>query len=162
MKKSIFCAFCAVVFLFTSCKDKKEVAAENGVEMSEGSKSESFSVDGKTYKGNVSTQIFGSNKETDNFSILCQQDEPFTLLQCTFANRKNAETANLKPKGESYKVEDGEFSLSLSVSDSNNQFIANEKSGGSVKVEGNTLTITNVKLFDRDGNSKIVSETVQF
>lgn len=54
------------------------------------------------------------------------------------------------------------LSLSLSVSDSNNQFIANEKSGGSVKLEGNTLTITNVKLFDRDGNSKIVNETVQF
>jgi hypothetical protein len=42
------------------------------------------------------------------------------------------------------------------------QFIANEKSGGTVKVEGNKMTITGMKLFDRDGKEKTVSGTINF
>ena len=162
MKKSMICAICATALFFTSCKDKKEIASDNGIEMSEGSKTGSFTVDGATFKGNVSTQFFGSNKDTDNFSVLCQQDEPFTLLQCTFANRKDAESPNLVPRGQSYKVDPGLFALSLSVTGSDMEFVANERSGGSVKVEGNTLKISDVKLFDREGNSKTVSETIDF
>lgn len=163
MKNIIICAFCATALFFTACKDKKELASDAGIEIFEGVKTGSFTVDGKTYAGNVSTQYFGSNKETDNFSILCQQDDPYTLLQCTFANRKDAESENLKPRGQSYKVDPGLFALSLKVTGSDMEFVADdEKSGGTVKVEGNTLKIVDVKLFDREGNSKTVSETINF
>ena len=162
MKKSMFLAILALTISLHSCKKNKIESEKTGMEISDDSKGGTFTVDGKTYEGKVSTQYFGSNKETDNFSIVCQQDEPLTILQATFSNEKNARSANLKPKGGSYKVSDGEFDLTLTVSDSDKQFVANDKSGGTVKVEGNKLSIENVKLFDRDGKEKTVSETIEF
>lgn len=160
MKKLIIYSFIAMSLYNSSCKSS-ETKIEN-VETSSESKEGSFTVDGTKVTGNVSTQYFGSNKETDNFSVLCQQDEPLTLLQATFANEKNAKAGTLVAKGGSYKVNNGEFGLELTVFGSEKQFIANDKSGGSLKVEGNKLTITEMKLFDADGKSKVVNGTINF
>ena len=151
MRKIIILSFFAAAISMISCKDSKKESNVEGVQISDSTKEGSFNVDGKTFSGKVSTQYFGSNKSTDNFSVLCQQDEPFTLLQATFANEKDASSPNLKPKGESYKVSEGEFELSLSVSDSQKEFVSTEKSGGTIKVSGNEMTISDMKLFDADG-----------
>jgi len=162
MRKIIVLAIFSTAFLMTSCKESKTESNVEGVQISDSTKEASFEVDGKTYNGKVSTQYFGSNKATDNFSVLCQQDEPFTLLQATFANEKDASSPNLKPKGESYKVSEGEFELSLSVSDSQKEFVSNEKSGGTIKVSGNEMVISDMKLFDADGKEKTVNATIKF
>lgn len=161
MKKIIVLAIFSAAFLISCEKAKKESNVED-IQISESSKKGSFTVDGKTIEGKVSTQYFGSNKETDNFSVLCQQDEPFTLLQATFANEENAAAPSLKPKGQSYKVSEGEFDLTLSVSESSKQFIATDESGGTISVSGNKLTISDMKLFDADGKVKTVSATIKF
>ena len=162
MKNSIILVILTLTFSLNSCKKSKIESEKTGIEISESSHEGTFSVDGKNCNGKVSTQYFGSNKESDNFSVLCQQDEPFTLLQATFANQKDAKSSNLKPKGGSYKVNEGEFDLSLTAADSQKEFIANEKSGGTVKVVGNQLIILNMKLFDADGKEKLVSGTINF
>jgi hypothetical protein len=162
MKKVILFSVFGTVFLFTSCKETKKESKIAGIEISDSSNEGTFSIDGKNCNGKVSTQYFGSNKESDNFSVLCQQDEPFTLLQATFANQKDASSPNLKPKGGSYKVNEGEFDLSLTAADNQKEFIANEKSGGTVKVEGNKMTISNIKLFDADGKERVVNATINF
>ena len=162
MKKTIFYALVITTMAATACSNKSKETDVAGIATSDKTSSGSFTVNGNTMKGNVSTQYFGSNKATDNFSVLCQQGEPFTLLQATFANETNAKTEGLKPKGGSYKVNDGEFGLELSTADSDKQFVANEKSGGSLNVEGNKMTITDMKLFDRDGKERVVTATIVF
>ncbi len=162
MKKTFFYVLTVATFLTTSCNSGSKESNAAGVQTSNKENTASFTVDGANFKGKVSTQYFGSNKETDNFSVLCQQDEPLTLLQATFANEKNAKVSGLKPAGGSYKVSDGEYGLSLRVADSNKEFNANDKSGGSLKVEGNKMTITDMKLFDSDGKQKLVSGTIVF
>jgi hypothetical protein len=162
MKKTIFYTFTALTFLTSSCNSGSKESNTAGVQISDKESAASFTVDGATFKGNVSTQYFGSNKETDNFSVLCQQDEPFTLLQAVFANEKDAKSNNLKPQGGSYNVGAGQFGLSLRITGSDKEFIANEKSGGSLKVEGNKMMVTDMKLFDRDGKEKVVSAVIGF
>jgi hypothetical protein len=162
MKKTIFYTLTAAIFLTTSCSNSIKENKVGDVQISDKANTASFTVDGATCKGKVSTQYFGSNKETDNFSVLCQQDEPLTLLQATFANEKNAKTVGLKPKGGSYKVNEGEFGLTLTIAGSDKEFVANDKSGGSLKIDGNKMTITNMKLFDRDGKEKIVASEIEF
>lgn len=162
MMKKIFISAVFVIAFLMSCEKSPKESNVEGIGISESSKEGSFTVDGKTVEGKVSTQYFGSNKETDNFSVLCQQDEPFTLLQATFANEKNASAANLKAKGQSYKVSEGEFDVSLSVPESSKQFIATDESGGTISVSGNILTISDIKLFDADGKEKTVSSTIKF
>jgi hypothetical protein len=162
MKKTILYFFVATIFLATACNSGTKETTTAGIQTSDKENTASFKIDGATINGKVSTQYFGSNKETDNFSVLCQQDEPLTLLQATFANEKNAKVAGLKPKGGSYKVNEGEYGLTLTIAGSDKEFNVNEKSGGSLKVEGNTLTITDIKLFDRDGKEKVVNAVIAF
>ena len=84
------------------------------------------------------------------------------LLQAVFANEKDAKSAGLKPLGSSYNVANGNFGLELTMADAPKHFIANEKSGGSIKVAGNKMTVTDMKLFDMDGKEKTVSGTIEF
>jgi hypothetical protein len=162
MKKTILYFFVATTFIATSCNSSSKESNTAGIQTSDKENTASFKVDGATFNGKVSTQYFGSNKETDNFSVLCQQDEPFTLLQAVFANEKDAKSNNLKPQGGSYNVGAGQFGLSLSVTGSDKEFIANEKSGGSLKVDGKKMTVTDMKLFDRDGKEKTVNAVIEF
>jgi len=164
MKQIILCVFAVATLVTSSCNSKKSTENANTVvESTDNQTTSSFTVDGKEYKGKVSTQYFGSNKETDNFSVLCQQDEPLVLLQATFANEKDAKSGTaLKAKGGSYKTNAGEFGLSLSIAGMEKEFIANEKSTGTVKVEGNKLMVIDMKLFDQDGKEKVVSGTIEF
>lgn len=162
MKKLSFYLLTALVLSVPSCNNKSKESNTAVIEISDKETTATFTVDGKTYKGKVSTQYFGSNKETDNFSVLCQQDEPLVLLQAVFANEKDAKSAGLKPVGSSYNVDNGNFGLELRMADTPKQFIANEKSGGSLSVTDNKMVITSMKLFDMDGKEKTVSGIIEF
>ncbi len=162
MKKTILYFFVATTFVASSCNSGSKESNTTGLQISDKEKTASFKVDGTTFNGKVSTQYFGSNKETDNFSVLCQQDEPLTLLQAVFANEKDAKSNNLKPQGGSYNVGAGQFGLSLRIAGSDKEFIANEKSGGSLKIVGNKMMVTDMNLFDRDGKEKVVSAVIEF
>ena len=162
MKKIFFYTLTAIAFLTTACNSGSKESDTADIQISDKESTASFNVDGKIYKGKVSTQYFGSNKETDNFSVLCQQDEPLVLLQAVFANEKDAQSAGLKPNGSSYNVAAGNFGLELTIAGEPKMFIANPKSGGTLTVEGNKMTITDMKLFDMDGKEKTVSGTIDF
>ncbi len=161
MKKYIFIPIITTVLFACKQKDTNNNQTPT-IETSNNTQLSSFNVEGKIFSGKVNTQYFGSNKTTDNFSIICQQDEPLTLLQATFANEKNAYTSNLKAKGGSYKVNEGEYDLTLTMAENELQYTINEKSGGSIKVEANQLIVNNIILSDRNGKSKTVSAKINF
>lgn len=164
MKQIILSVFAIAALAASSCNSKKTAENNNTVvEATANPAATVFTVDGKEYKGKVSTQYFGSNKETDNFSILCQQDEPLVLLQATFANEKDARSGTvLKVKGGSYKTNVGEFGLSLTIAGEEKEFIANEKSTGTLKIEDHKMIVTDMKLFDQDGKEKVVNAIIAF
>lgn len=135
-------------------------------------KSGSFTIDGKSYTGKISTQHFGSG-EKPNFSVLCQFDgegSDFALLQTTFVNEAEARgnsdikiydgsmlpMTDVKP-GVATVVLSG-FGLSLGEK----EFSGTDKSGGSIKVSGNTLTISDLNLFNSEGNKKTISASLKF
>jgi hypothetical protein len=88
MKKISLYLLATLLFSVSSCNNKTSENNTVGIETSDKETTTTFTVDGTAYKGKVSTQYFGSNKETDNFSVVCQQDEPLVLLQAVFANEK--------------------------------------------------------------------------
>ncbi len=162
MKKIFFYSITAVILLTTACNSGSKESNTSGIETSDKEITATFTVDATDYKGKVSTQYFGSNKETDNFSVLCQQSDPLVLLQAVFANEKDAQSVGLKPNGSSYNVGAGNFGLELTIAGEPKMFIANPKSGGTVTVKRHKMIITNMKLFDQDGKEKTVSGTINF
>jgi len=164
MKKSILYVMVVSTITITSCTNNtSEKAAVTRIEATGQTNTASFTVDGTSYKGKVSTQYFGSNTETDNFSVLCQQDDPLVLLQATFANEKDAANSELKPKGfDGYKVNAGQFDLSLTPAGSTENFVATDKTTGTIKVEHKKIVISNIKLFNREGQEKLVNGTIEF
>ena len=164
MKKSIIYIFVATTIIGSACNDKgSEEKNISGIETSEKEKIISFTIDGETIKGKVSTQYFGSNKATDNFSVLCQQDDPLVLLQATFANEKDAAKSGLTPKGfDGYKVNEGQYDLTLTPAGGTETFVATDKTQGAIKVESNAVVINNMKLFNREGKEKVVNATIKF
>src|SRR4051812_14616161 len=88
--------------LLSSCNEKKKTASSDaGTDKTTTStttsaekvagKTASFTIDGKSFSGEVTTQYFG-DKETKPFSVICQQEEPLATLQIVFANEKDALT----------------------------------------------------------------------
>ncbi len=115
-----------------------------------------------TIQCKICTQYFGSNKETDNFSVVCQQDEPLHILQMTFANEAEARSGTaLNVKGGSYKVNSGEYRLEYSSPDGK-QFVAKSESSGSLKVQNNKIYISDYKLYDSDKNERIIDAEIEF
>ena len=153
MKTSIRCVLMAAAITTASCNsipgnDKNQAP----IETIEQNTVTVFTVDGASCKGKVSTQYFGSNKATDNFSVLCQQDDPLVLLQATFANEKDAAKSGLTPKGfDGYKVNEGQYDLTLTPAGGTETFVATDKTQGAIKVESNAVVINNMKLFNREG-----------
>ena len=105
-------AILLLAVLIVSCKENKSTtpadaiikdAADQALELNTPSgKTAGFSVGDFTYSGKVSTQYFG-DKAKDGFSIVCQQDEPYALLQ-----------GSLKPAEGFYFMKPGEAHIALS------------------------------------------------
>lgn len=164
MKKTMI-ILAATVSILTACSDKKKAPAGDNTttlneESSEG-KTGSFSVDGTSFNGKSSTQYFG-DKVTGQFSVLCQQDEPFALLQAVFNNEKAAD-GELKPAGGAYSVPAGEANIALSgTAIGDKQFVTASNSTGSITVSGNKLVLKDLKLFNSDKQEKTVSATINY
>ncbi len=160
----IICA--AAVILLISCGDNKKSSLDTGTsketssitEEESGDKSATFKVDGTEFKGRVSTQHFGG--ESNNFSVLCQQNEPFALLQAVFANEKEANgTTTLKPAASFYNVSAG-VNIALTLGDE--KFNTSDKSTGIISVDGKKLILKDLKLFNDNKKEKILTATIPF
>lgn len=140
--------FLALVFLsFTamSCdKSGESTNNNNNVNTKPTEKKGSYTIDGVGYSGKSSIQTFVNN----NYSILCEQDEPYMLLQITFNSKEDAEA------GGTFVVEDdvintkkGEVSISISG-------LTYENDGTqSITVSGKKISINNVMLKQTGGGS---------
>lgn len=168
MKKTILAILTLTVFI-AGCKEKKDSPAKENSNTEESSqpetknpdKSGNFNVDGVSFNGNSSTQYFG-DKITGQFSILCQQDDPFALFQATFANEKSAK-GNLKPADGFYSMKEGEAHISLSGSSfGGKEFTTSSNSTGSISIKDNKLVIKDLKLFNSDKQEKTVSATIGY
>ncbi len=164
MKKTILtCA--AAVTLLISCGDNKKSSSDTNTYKETTSitdnesedKSATFKVDGTEFKGRVSTQQFAN----DGFSVLCQQNEPFALLQAVFANEKEATgTANFKPSESFYGVAAGDVNIALTLGDE--KFNTTDKSTGIISVDGKKLILKDLKLFNSAKKEKVLTATIPF
>lgn len=169
MKKLVI-LFLAFIMLAACNNPAKEAKVKTGVETENSpgltlntspGKTGTFSTEDISCTGKTSTQYFG-DKAKDGFSIVCQQDEPYAMLQATFANEAQAK-GSLKPAEGFYSMEPGEAHISLSGAKLGSQeFVTKEESTGSILVEGNKLMLKNLKLFNMDGSSKTVNAEVMF
>jgi hypothetical protein len=172
----------ALLTLFAACTDGQkssdEDAALNSITTNnDDAQTGSFSFDGKSVEGVVSTQYFG-DKVKGNFSVLCQHDNEggsgnpdFALLQITFLNESDA------INNPSLKVFDGP---TLAMSDSQpgfatitlsgrgnglikaKSFSGTDKTTGNISVSGRTITLKDVTLYNHDGAMKTVNATISF
>jgi len=164
MKKTILtCA--AAVTLLISCGDNEKSSSNTGTSKETTSitdddsedKSATFKVDGTEFKGRVTTQQFAN----EGFSVLCQQNEPYALLQAVFTNEKEANgTATLKPAESFYSVPAGEVNIALSGDDE--KFQTSDASTGTISVDGKKLILKDLKLFNSDKKEKVLTATIAF
>lgn len=180
--KSLTIISLALLTLFAACKggqkSSDEDAALNSITINDDdAKTGSFSFDGKSIEGEVSTQYFG-DKVKGNFSVLCQHDNDggtdnpnFALLQITFLNESDA------INNPSLKVHDGP---TLALSDPQpglatitlsgrgngltkaNSFSGTDKTTGSISVSDRTITLKDITLYNRDGAMKTLSAKISF
>ncbi|MFV0606617.1 MAG: hypothetical protein ACK5NK_12320 [Niabella sp.] len=161
-----------LMIVIASCKNNNSntktadeattAVTEKASEMDEASgHTATFKAGDAVFTGKVSTQFFG-DKEKDQFSVLCQQDEPFTLLQATFAN-KAAANGSLKPADGFYSIGNGEAFIALSGANlGDKEFVTSDKTTGSISVEGNQLLLKDLKLFNKDRQEKTVNAAIEF
>lgn len=170
MKIIVFAIMCSSTLLLTSCNENKvdsttkKMADEALASNNEKNFTGTFTINGKSYKGRVSTQQFTA---TGQFSVLCQDDdtEPnsFKLIQFVFKN----ETVT-RAGGDFVTVHSqGTNQLANEVSvDVLGIYRSQEDSKGSFKVikngDSNELVFENVKLESLDKEKKIVSGKIPF
>ena len=168
MKKLII-IFTGIFIFLISCTDKKKSSPGNNYSTTQTTttssdenkveKSGSFTFNGTSFTGKSSTQYFG-DKITGQFSVLCQQDEPFALLQAVFANEKEA-TGTLKPIESFMSIPAGETHITLSGTPiGDKQFVTKSNSTGSITVEGKKMIIKDLKLFNSDNKEKVVTANI--
>lgn len=178
MKKSIIYIILCGMFLY-SCNSSTNASnsaspdtssnTEANSEETETKKTGEFTVDGNTYKGEVSTQTF-SNK---NYSVLCQwnsEGSDYALLQITFHNESEAlNNKNLtiyhgsqlpmtEPNPNHYTI-----ALSgLGKQFGSEEFVGAEGSNGTISVSDKKITITDMKLFTRSKEVRTINATIPF
>lgn len=165
MKKSFI--VCMLAALLTACNNDKDTKAETpsgkkeSADLRPGESKEgsgTFTVDGTSFSGKVTTQTLAQNQ----FSVLCQQDSPFNLLQATFKNKADYDgNKSFNPSGSFMTVDPG--TAHISASKDNTEYQTKSSSTGSIEVSGNTITVKDLQLFDNTSNKTItVSATVTF
>lgn len=111
-----------------------------------------FIIDGKSYTGKISKQTFSNN----NYSIVCQQDEPMRLIQITFKDEAAAK------KGGSFKPTDG---ISLHPSDDeadiNIDAVLQSKGKGTVEIKDGKLTLKDISCSNISDDKTAVINTAE-
>lgn len=127
--------FLAVVATASCKKDKTGAGGKTGT----------FTIDGVSYTGNTEVQTFVN----DNYSIVCQQDDPFKLIQVTFHNQAEAEA------GGTFEVEDDALNVpSGSVNVGVDGLTFDPDGSQTISVSGKKITINNLALDQTGGGSK--------
>ncbi len=107
-----------------------------------------FVVDGKSFTGKISKQTFTNN----SYSVLCQQDEPFQLIQITFKDEATAK------KGGSFTPADGmKMHVEANEAEVSVDATMNSKGKGSVEVNGNTLTLKDIECANMSGGKATIN-----
>lgn len=115
-----------------------------------------FTVDGKTYTGKVSTQKFPA---TGQFSVVCQQDD-YGFVQITFANEddaRKAQSVKLVKLAATRANDAGTANVSLSPFSGGELGSKDESNGtATVTVESgrNVVTFENAELGSHTGDAK--------
>ncbi len=134
--------FFALAIVATSCKkDKDGTTGKTGT----------FSIDGVSYSGETSIQTFSNG----NYSILCEQNSPYGLLQITFHNKAEAEAGGTFDVGASIiDTPSGEVSISADAS----MFHTYENDGPqTISVSGKKITISNVDLVSTGAGTSSIT-----
>ena len=141
--------FFALAIIATSCKKDKNGTNNTG-------KTGTFSIDGVAFSGSSSVQTFVN----DNYSVLCEQDSPYKLIQVTFHNQAEAEA------GGTFDVEDYSLNVSSgSVQVGIDGLTFDPNGSKTITVSSKKITITNLPLDQTGGGSKhptINSATINF
>lgn len=130
--------FFAIAIIATSCKKDKT----NGTNST--GKTGTFSIDGVSYSGNTEVQTFVN----DNYSVLCEQDDPYKLIQVTFHNQAEAEA------GGTFDVAD--FSLNVPTGEAEvgiDGLTFDPIGARTITVTGKKITISNLPLDQTGGGS---------
>ncbi|MBK9330395.1 MAG: hypothetical protein IPM95_14100 [Sphingobacteriales bacterium] len=128
--------FFAVAIAATSCKKEKGGGTTG--------KTGTFTIDGASYSGETSTQTFVN----DNYSVLCEQDDPYKLIQVTFHNQAEAEA------GGTFDVAD--FSLNVPSGEAGvgiDGLTFDPDGSQTITVSGKKITINNLPLDQTGGGS---------
>lgn len=111
-----------------------------------------FFVDGKSFTGKISKQIFTNN----SYSVLCQQDEPFQLIQITFKDEATAKKGGTFTPADGVKmhVEANEAEISIDAT-------MNSKGKGTVEIKDNTLFLNDIECESVSGKGIINSAEIK-
>lgn len=136
--------FLVLAITTTSCKKDKNNTNSTG-------KTGTFTIDGVAASGETSIQTFVN----DNYSILCEQDSPYKLLQITFHNKAEAEAGGTFDVGASIiDTPSGEVSISADVS----TFHTYENDGPqTISVSGKKITMSNVDLVSTGAGTSSIT-----
>jgi hypothetical protein len=128
--------FFALAIVATSCKKDKNGGSTG--------KTGTFSIDGVSYSGETSIQTFSNG----NYSILCEQNSPYGLLQITFHNKAEAEA------GGTFDVAD--FSLNVPTGEAEvgvDGLTFDPIGARTISVSGKKITISNVDIRSTGGSA---------
>ncbi|MFN8260906.1 MAG: hypothetical protein U0X41_08250 [Chitinophagales bacterium] len=129
--------FFTLTIAATSCKKDTNTGSTE--------KTGTFTIDGVSYTGNTEVQTFSNG----NYSIVCQQDEPFKILQITFHNQAEAEA------GGTFDVAD--FSLNVPTGEAEvgvDGLTFDPNGSKTITVSGKKITISNLPLDQTGGGTK--------
>lgn len=128
--------FFALAIVSTSCKkDKTNNTGKTGT----------FSIDGASYSGSTDVQTFVNG----NYSVLCEQDEPYKLIQVTFHNKAEAEA------GGTFDVADYSLNVPSGEAEVGIDGLTFDPIGArTITVTGKKITISNLPLDQTGGGTK--------
>ncbi|MBX7227421.1 MAG: hypothetical protein K1X55_15410 [Chitinophagales bacterium] len=122
----------------SSCKKESDDNNSTG-------KTGTFTIDGVSYAGETEEQTFVN----ENYSIVCQQDDPFKLIQVTFHNQAEAEA------GGTFDVEDYALNVPTGGVHVGVDGLTFDPEGShTISVSGKKITITNLSLEQTGGGSQ--------
>ena len=129
----------AILTIFGAASCKKDKATNSS------GKTGTFTIDGINYIGKTEVQTFSNG----NYSIVCQQDEPFKSIQVTFHNQAEAEA------GGTFDVADYRLNISSgSVDVGVDGLTFDPKTSKTISVSGKKITISNLPLDQTGGGTK--------
>lgn len=132
---SILLFFLLAIAAASCKKDKNGTTGKTGT----------FTIDGVSYTGNTEVQTFVN----DNYSVVCQQDDPFKLIQVTFHNQAEAEA------GGTFDVADD--ALNVPAGDVNvgvDGLTFDPNGSRTISVSGKKITISNLPLDETGSGTR--------